>query len=189
MNELPYEFRNCSTFYIEDTFLESCKNFPCEASSPDKPIHFKFKKCHNLNFSLLNTTSPNVSIEIEEINDISFEKIYANKKLRTQNIFIDSCKTSTIHDCSLWHSINTIDLYFEIFNNIKNLTHLLLIPKDRLDYIEFMFYPDSGYVYCKKTIALFTNALTTFRDNVSNPSDHIMDMTLYLCEEGFDDVV
>ena len=186
VKELPYEFRNGSTFCIEDPLLETCKNFPTSATT--KEMHFKFKKCHNLDFSLF-PAREGLSLEIDDINDISFKKIYANKELRTENCFVDNSKSKYIHDCSLWDGINTNNLYIELCSELKNLTQTMLIPKDKLDYLQFNFYENATQHYDDRSTLILTNAVSRFRSLKKNPIEFMMDMTLFLIDKGFESVV
>lgn len=188
--QLPFKLYSCaSSFMIEAPYLKNCINFP-ESMYDVKVASYIFAKCHALNFSTFKPVKEKLSITISDINNISIAKIFKNTGLRIE--FLSSAGNSSINDVSLWDDINTENFYLTTNVPLKNLIHILSIPKSKMYNFKIMFYNDFSDVksfYDIDILHTVNSIIAKYRDTKDNPEDFMMDMTLELIDNGFEHMV
>ena len=183
---LPYKLKACTEFTLEAPHLKNCSQFPEIFGWAE--IDIALYKCHALDFSDFPTLYKKpIRLHINNINNISISKIFVNKNLYINKLYTLNCFDSTLHDCEQWDDINVNHLYFECQNKLKNFTHILNIPQNKLNI--FRLKHRNGSYYDEGVIDDLNNVIRTYRDNQHNTNDYVMDMTLALIDLGLEDIV
>lgn len=183
---LPYKLKSCTELTLEAPNLKSCSQFP--EFFRWNEIDIVLFRCHALDFSDFPThyKSP-VKLYVNNINNISMSKIFANKNLYIHKLYTLNCFDSTLYDCQQWDDINIHTLYFECQNKLKNFTHVLNIPQNKLNFFRLKYGNDS--YYDEGVIDDINHVIGFYRDNRYIAADFVMDMTLALIDLGLEDIV
>ena len=183
---LPYKLRACSQFTLEARNLKDCSQFPefFRLSVVDIALY----KCHVLDFSSFPTLYKRpLELHINNINDISMSRIFANKNLFVSKLSILNCFNSDLYDCEKWDDIKVKVMYLECQNKLRNFTHIFNIPQSKLKMLRFKYGNDS--YYDEGILDDLNRLIRMYREDRHNSEDYVMDATLALIDLGLEDII
>lgn len=180
---IPYEIRRCDYFKISSDTLNSWDNFPKKRYYTDGPdISLILNNTQHLDMSQLRIQYPQLqALVFNYFDNLDLKNIH-NIKIN-ELLYFRSVKTKNIYDLSQYRDIMSDDLEFcENIYCFKNLPDVLLCK-----YIKRL-YINNCEIYDGDRIDTMSKIIFEFISK-NNREEYIMDMTLALVDNGFENEV